>query len=965
MSFISANPFFTSNMKQIIQAIFLSLVLQCCCNTPQPKELLLIPKSQTFSDSYLDINKSFKIIASESVKPSIITKLRTFINVSEQNQADCQIRLIVNCDKEYKQKQYNINKISGAYNIKITEKEIVIVGYDDRGLFYALNTLQQLAQGDKIHCQEITDNPDIEFRGVVEGFYGPPWTFSDRIDQLKLYGQTNLNTYIYGPKDDPYHSSPHWRQPYPENEAKKIEKLAEVARENRVDFIWAIHPGKDIKWNKADRDCLLNKFEMMYQLGVRGFAVFFDDIEGVGTDPVKQSELMNFLNRVFLKKHKDVQPLIICPTQYNKGWADDKPGCYLDILGKTLDPEISVMWTGDKVVGDITTESLNWVNKYLRRKAYIWWNFPVNDYATDHLLLGESYGLTDQGDSLTSGFVANPMEKAESSKLAIISVAQYCWNVEKYNPSQAWQKAIEKVTPNVTKPFEHFANYNCDPGPNWHKYRRSESQYWDNITANNDEQAIINELNKIIDQNQIILDSCKNKRLLKEIKPWVKQAQNMANLGIQSYAIKNAFDKQKINDAWKLYCTALNYKDSIENINTVSNQGRGVKVGTVSFTPYILNHFQDQEQRLLSHLMDKPYIRIQGITSFDNHENFDAMFDNNLSTSYCSKATIKPGDYVGVDLGESILINNISIYQDDRDRIYEGVLEYSQDSIEWQKINNIEDGQVVRYSGTAFKARFLRYTAKIQGSKDGSIAKNWYSLNEFVVNDNSPMAYIHTSNALLKRSLTSLSDQQFKINKRFEIAKLAQGDCFGVKFTSPVAMESAEIDLQLDDNDIKNCKIEVLHVDGSIEKMQASSLIKNGQFVFDLNKSILGLWLKNNSDREASIKIEKFIIDLASITDKENDIKKLYDNDFNNYIELSPNDSVSVRIPESLFEGKNEIKLFCSGLDISGDYMIDTESSIKTRRFDDNVVVILIPEGTKILKIKNTGKNHLRLHEIK
>ena len=33
---------------------------------------------------------------------------------------------------------------------------------------------------------------------------------------------------------------------------------------------------RDIKWNQEDRDLLLSKFEKMYQLGVRSFAVFFD-----------------------------------------------------------------------------------------------------------------------------------------------------------------------------------------------------------------------------------------------------------------------------------------------------------------------------------------------------------------------------------------------------------------------------------------------------------------------------------------------------------------------------------------------------------------------------------------------------------------------------------------------------------------------------------------------------------------
>ena len=46
----------------------------------------------------------------------------------------------------------------------------------------------------------------------------------------------------------------------------------------------------------------------MYDLGVRSFAVFFDDISGEGTNPVKQAELLNYIDENFVKVKKDVTP---------------------------------------------------------------------------------------------------------------------------------------------------------------------------------------------------------------------------------------------------------------------------------------------------------------------------------------------------------------------------------------------------------------------------------------------------------------------------------------------------------------------------------------------------------------------------------------------------------------------------------------------------------------------------------
>ena len=45
----------------------------------------------------------------------------------------------------------------------------------------------------------------VPLRGVVEGFYGTPWTFAERVEILEFCRQNNLNAYIYAPKDDIYH----------------------------------------------------------------------------------------------------------------------------------------------------------------------------------------------------------------------------------------------------------------------------------------------------------------------------------------------------------------------------------------------------------------------------------------------------------------------------------------------------------------------------------------------------------------------------------------------------------------------------------------------------------------------------------------------------------------------------------------------------------------------------------------
>lgn len=154
-----------------------------------------------------------------------------------------------------------------------------MTGYDDEGLFYAAQTLLQLAEktssGVTVPEVEVLDWPDVPFRGTIEGFYGLPWGQEGRISQFKFYGKYKMNTYIYGPKDDVFHGfSKRWREPYPADMAKDLKELVKVAKQNKVNFVWAVHPGADIRWGEADRKAAVKKFEMMYDLGFRSLPYF-------------------------------------------------------------------------------------------------------------------------------------------------------------------------------------------------------------------------------------------------------------------------------------------------------------------------------------------------------------------------------------------------------------------------------------------------------------------------------------------------------------------------------------------------------------------------------------------------------------------------------------------------------------------------------------------------------------------
>ncbi|MBP3712166.1 MAG: beta-N-acetylglucosaminidase domain-containing protein [Bacteroidaceae bacterium] len=454
-------------------------------------------------------------------------------------------------DKAVKAYRKKIPVQAEGFYLKVTPSEIVVAGRDESGLFYGKQVAEEI-QNSKFIIQEgrfkevlplngdgtsfeIRDWPSVSCRGVIEGFYGNPWSHEDRLRQFDFYGKHRLNIYVYGPKDDPYHRA-HWRDPYPEAEAARLKELAQAAHRNHVQFVWAIHPGGDIRWNKADSLAVVNKLNLMYGLGIRTFAVFFDDIGGEGAKAEKQAGLMNYLTDAFVRKHKDVQPLIICPTQYNKAWSS---GDYLSILGTTMYPEVRIMWTGNTVVDMIERDDMEWTNAQIRRKAFIWLNYPVNDYCQSRLLMGKTYGNGLDIADLVSGFCSNPMEYAEASKVSLYSIADYCWNMPSYDAEQSWERAVAELMPTSHEAFRFFCKNNIDLGKTGHGLRREgESPDFGKVPNETYFSRLVTEA------DALLADSLSQPEMLREIAPWVETMRVLGQRGLQVLSMQKALALQ-------------------------------------------------------------------------------------------------------------------------------------------------------------------------------------------------------------------------------------------------------------------------------------------------------------------------------------------------------------------------------------------------------------------------------------
>lgn len=624
-----------------------------------------------------------------------------------------------------------VRPVEGAYSLTVGKKGVTIIGHDERGAFYGLQTLRQVLKSGKLPYMSVLDWPDLKYRGVVEGFYGTPWSHQVRLSLIDFYGENKMNTYLYGPKDDPYHSCPNWRLPYPEDEARNISQLVEACKKNRVDFVWAIHPGQDIKWNEEDYNNLLNKFNLMYDLGVRAFAIFFDDISGEGTNPTKQAELLNRLNAEFVKAKGDVRSLIVCPTDYSRLWANPGPNGNLAIYGKTLDPGIEVFWTGDYVCSDLTKETMEWVDSRIKRPAFYWWNFPVQDYARHIIMQGPAYGLDT---SLTSedlcGIASNPMEHGEASKIALYGVADYCWNVKAYNPLDNWERGLAELVPDDTDAYRTFAIHSCDTETG---YRRSESWETETFLVDNYTQeqynALLAEFRKIKGIPARMEKCCTDRLLLDELRPWLTEFGKLGVRGEKAMKLIKLLEDGKYDIFWPAYTDNIMTEDELAAYNAH-------KSGTLKLQPFYENAMDDLGIMFYEKISGQKSSVLRGMGSFNNSFSTQTklMFDNDSTTYYTSGVAQTPGSWIGVDLGAVTPVTDIFILQgrnsvDDVDYFDHVALQYSADGRTWENlIGDMQKQYIIKWNGDPVQARFVRLQ-RLDSKK-----QNWASVRTFEVN---------------------------------------------------------------------------------------------------------------------------------------------------------------------------------------------------------------------------------------
>ena len=575
------------------------------------------------------------------------------------------------------------------YALTVALNGVSITAAGDRGVYYAIATLAQLRSGDLIAAAQIEDKPAVPLRGVIEGFYGPAWSHQCRLDLFRYMGKYKLNTYIYAPKDDAKHRGS-WRALYTADELIIMRQLVSCATENNVHFVYAISPGLDFDFeNDYDGDLmnLINKCQQLYDLGVRDFAIFLDDIGS--RDAAGHAQMLNDFQEQFIKTHAGCSDLIAITPEYF--W--DYVGTYTYTFAANIDPDILLMWTGNGVLPpSIEASDLTEINGIYGRKVFIWWNYPCNDFSDNSLYTGPCVNLDVNLPGSISGLVSNPMNQGYASMLPMLTISDYLWNPTSYDPETSIRSACEHLAPGWSEGLYDLMDLTRDAQIN---DATTAWQLRDLVAAfGRGEEGAAEELRQALgrmSEELTVLAEKGDPRLLNEIEPWVTKARAYVDAACAIVDFYMAEDDAARGEA-AMRCVNA-YRKSAGSPAFISGD---------LLEPFVKKGKAEMIFSTKSASTDMiPYLANVA----------DNAIDGNLSTFFWSDTTPKAGNYFTVDLGKITEVPGVSLQMSvsnhPTDYITDGVIEYSIDGVTYTKLCDL-DGSTSLETDTPFTARYLR-----------------------------------------------------------------------------------------------------------------------------------------------------------------------------------------------------------------------------------------------------------------
>jgi hyaluronoglucosaminidase len=396
--------------------------------------------------------------------------------------------------------------------------------------------------------------------GIVEGFYGPPWSHLDRLYMIRFLSENGFNVYMYAPKDDPYHRAK-WRERYPDPLKENLGELIEASNLHSVSFVFTVSPGLNIMYsNPKELESLLEKLNFAIDLGSRWVGIMLDDIDtnlGFQEDKNKFSKLatahaclLNTVSERIRGERKNIR-ISFCPTYYANDYLGKKVGKneYLSEIGAQMDPSIDILWTGKYVVSpQITERDAIEFEKVVRRKPLLWDNYPVNDYFRAEvnstlglrLNLGAFAGRSPEALEHLAGYLSNPMNECEASKISLLTLKDMIHEPDAYSPARALDNALRILFSgdeiNAARSLIEVSKASALDPQEAESLRKLVSELIASETSGGKWQEIASELRRLLTEYANLRErfqtGLRNRKVLLEIEPILLKLKSLASFGL-------------------------------------------------------------------------------------------------------------------------------------------------------------------------------------------------------------------------------------------------------------------------------------------------------------------------------------------------------------------------------------------------------------------------------------------------
>jgi hypothetical protein len=284
--------------------------------------------------------------------------------------------------------------------------------------------------------------------GLIEGFFGRPWSWAERGDAIRFLGPHGYRFYLYAAKSDAWLRR-RWREPYPEAGLADLAALRERCRAEGVRFGIGLSPFELHLDPRGWLDALGAKLAQLGALKPDDLAILFDDMRGDVPDlAARQAAIVHFI-----AERGIADRMLCCPTYYSDDPILDaafgaRPPFYLEQLGRLLDPAIRILWTGAEICArEFTPGHLARVAEQLRRKPFLWDNYPVNDGArlAQHLHLRAFTGRPAAIGAHIEGHGVNLASQPLLSRIPALTLVESYAQGDAYDYRAAFDRAARAV----------------------------------------------------------------------------------------------------------------------------------------------------------------------------------------------------------------------------------------------------------------------------------------------------------------------------------------------------------------------------------------------------------------------------------------------------------------------------------------------------------------------------------------